>query len=108
MYEDVAISCFRYLGMKSLDEVDQMTIREYNLLMKALKLREVDRDYRIHQLAWLSTAAKAMKSAGKGKLRPVYTKFSQFFDYKKAVRQALGRKANSRFDGIGKILKGGK
>ena len=79
MYEDVAISCFRYLGMKSLDEVDRMTIREYRLLMKANNLKNIDRDYRVHQLAWLTNAARATKSAGKGKRRPVYAKFSQFF-----------------------------
>ena len=108
MYEDVAISCFRYLGMKSLDEVDQMTIREYRLLMKANNLKNIDRDYRVHQLAWLTNAARATKSAGKGKRRPVYAKFSQFFDYRNAVRQALGKKKRSRFDGIGHLLKGGR
>lgn len=108
MYEDVAISCFRYLGMKSLDEVDRITIREYRLLMKANNLKNVDRDYRVHQLAWLTNAARATKSAGKGKRCPVYAKFSQFFDYRNAVRQALRKKKRSRFDGIGHLLKGGR
>ena len=31
--------------MKSLDEVDRMTIREYRLLMKANNLKNIDRDY---------------------------------------------------------------
>ena len=91
--------------MKSLDEVDRMTIREYRLLMKANNLKNVDRDYRVHQLAWLTNAARATKSAGKGKKRPVYAKF---FDYRNAVRQALGKKKRSRFDGIGHLLKGGR
>lgn len=69
-----------------------MTIREYRLLMKANNLKNIDRDYRVHQLAWLTNAARATKSAGKGKRRPVYAKFSQFLITKMLSDRRLERR----------------
>lgn len=67
-------------------------MREYNLLMKGVRLREVDKDYRIHQQAFLNMAVTAKKPAGKGKSMPVYRRFSRFFDYEAAVAAVTGRK----------------
>lgn len=71
--------------------------------MKAVKLREIDKDYRNHLQAFLNFAVKATKKSGK---RPVYTKFEQFYDYKKKVEEAK-KKGNekSRFSGLSKFLK---
>lgn len=83
--------------------MDRLTIPEYELLMKAVKLREIDKDYRNHLQAFLNFAVKATKKSGK---RPVYTKFEQFYNYKKKVEEAM-KKGNekSRFSGLGKFLK---
>ena len=58
----MALSCFRFLGFTSFDQVDRLTIPEYNLLMKAVRLRQE-------------------KRVGKHKSRPVYRTFQKFYDY---------------------------
>lgn len=65
---------------------------EYELLIKAEKLKQVDLDYRCHLVAYLVKAASAEKPNGKNKTAPVYKNFRKFFDYKKAVRFALDGK----------------
>ncbi len=74
--------------------------------MEAVRLRQVDMDYRNHLQAFLSFAVRAEKKSGR-KTKPVYTRFKKFYDYKAAVQRARNSKAEkSRFDGIGKLLKG--
>jgi hypothetical protein len=99
------LNCFRYLDFKSFEEVDRLTIPEYKLLMEAVRLKQIDMDYRNHLQAFLNFAVKAEKKSGK-KTRPVYTKFKQFFDYEKAVEKVKNEK-KSRFSGIGELLNRG-
>ena len=54
--------------MKSFEEVNKLTIPEYNLLMKSVELRRVDEEYRLHLQAFLNFKAKAKKKAGICKL----------------------------------------
>lgn len=85
-----------------------MTIPEYNLLMEAVRLKQVDMDYRNHLQAFLNFAVKAEKKAGKGKSKPVYSKFKRFYDYEAEVEKVRNKgKEKSRFSGIGKFLKKG-
>jgi hypothetical protein len=96
------------LDFKSFAEVDRLTIPEYNLLMEAARLKETDKDYRNHLQAWLNFTVKAEKKAGKGKTKPVYTKFKQFYDYEKHLGKAKNDdNKKSRFSGIGELLKKG-
>ncbi|WP_239458359.1 hypothetical protein [Faecalicoccus pleomorphus] len=88
MYKMIALNCFRYLGFRSLDEVDQLTIPEYNLLMQAVELKAVDDAYLIHLQAFKNFEVQATKKSGKRR-RPVYDRFSKFFDYDRAVREVL-------------------
>lgn len=76
--------------------------------MEAVRLREVDKDYRNHLQAFLNFAVKAEKKTGKNKSKPVYSKFKRFYDYEKEVERAKNHgKEQSRFAGIGKLLKKG-
>lgn len=86
-----------------------MTIPEYELLMEAVRLKQVDKDYRNHLQAFLNFAVKAEKKVGKGKSRPVFGKFKQFYDYEKEIKK-VSSKSNekSRFSGIGRFLKRGE
>ena len=34
-YHDIAVVCFRYLGFKSFNEVDQLTLEEYSTLIRS-------------------------------------------------------------------------
>ena len=86
-----------------------MTIPEYHLLMEAAQLKQVDNDYRNHLQAFLNFAVKAEKKSGKGKTKPVYRKFKQFYDYEDEVQKITKKgKGKSRFSGIGKFLKKGE
>ncbi|TCS78539.1 hypothetical protein EDD59_11164 [Muricomes intestini] len=105
----MAITCFRYFGFKSLTEVDQLTIPEYELLIEAHSLRMVDEEYKRHEQAFLNYQVQAQKSAGKYKTKPVYDSFEKFFDYDKVLARVKKKekKPAERFAGIGKLLKKG-
>lgn len=87
--------------------MDRLTIPEYNLLMRAHELKEIDKDYRCHLEAFLNFAVKAEKKAGKNKSKPVYRKFKQFYDYEAEQKKVLNKEQKSRFSGIGKLLRKG-
>ncbi len=75
--------------------------------MEAAQLREVDKLYHIHQIAFQSFRVQAMKRAGKHRQRPVFSTFRKFFDYEKALRQASGKDApSSRFEALKNHLRG--
>lgn len=100
------MNCFRFLGLKSFAEVDRLTIPEYELLMKAARLREVDKSYRNHLQAFLNFVVKAEQKAGKNKTKPVYTTFRKFFNYEREIEKAIGTgKSQDRFSEIQKFLK---
>ncbi len=101
------MNCFRYLDFKSFEEVDRLTVAEYQLLMEAVRLKQVDLDYRNHLQAFLNYVVKAQKKTGKNKSKPVYSKFKKFYDYEKEIEKAKVKKSEkSRFSGIGKFLRG--
>ena len=103
------MNCFRYLDYKSFAEVDRLTIPEYELLMEAVRLKQVDMDYRNHLQAYLNFAVRAEKKAGKGKSKPVFSSFKKFFDYQKKLAEVQKKdKKKSRFAGIGKLLNKGE
>jgi hypothetical protein len=72
--------------------------------MEAVRLKQIDQNFWTHLQAWLTFAAKAEKKAGKGKTKPVYSKFKKFFDYDKELAQANGVN-EAKFSGVGKILR---
>lgn len=69
----------------------------------------LDESLHEHRQAFLNLAVQAQKKAGKGKTRPVYRTFRQFFNYDKELDELRGRKnqKKGRFSGIGKLLKKG-
>lgn len=102
-YERVAMTCFRYLDFKSLDQVNNITPYEYRLLMKSKELEMVDEEYRIHLQAYLNMSAQAKKRAGK-KVKPVYTTFNKFYNYQKSLDRVMGIKKKSKFDGLAQFI----
>jgi hypothetical protein len=75
--------------------------------MEAYRLKQVDMEYNAHLQAWLNFAVKATKKTGKGKSRPVYSKFKRFYDYEKRLEEIKKIGKESRFSGFGKFLKKG-
>ena len=64
--------------------------------MEAVRLKQVDLDYRNHLQAFLNFAVKAEKKAGKNKTKPVYTSFKKFYDYEKEIDKAKGKQHEKR------------
>lgn len=104
----MAVNCFRYLGFTSFDQVDQLTIAQYEVMMEALELRMLDQNLHEHRQAFLNFAVQAEKKVGKGKTKPVYRKFNQFFDYDGELDKLKKRRKKNRFAGIGKLLRKGE
>ena len=106
----MAKNCFRYFGFTSFEQVDQLTLAEYEIMMEALELRMLDESLHEHRQAFLNFVVKAEKKAGKGKTKPVYKRFRQFFDYEKELkkmRERKKKKRDPRFIGISKLLRKG-
>ena len=74
--------------------------------MQAVRLKQVDIDYRNHLQAFLNFAVKAEKKSGK-KSKPIYTRFKKFYNYEKEIEKARGKSGDNRFSGIGSLLKKG-
>lgn len=104
MYKEVAKNCFRYFGFTSFRQVDQLTLSEYEIMMEALELRMFDESLHEHRQAFLNFAVKAEKKAAKGKTKPVYRRFRQFFDFDKELGKIRNRRKPSRFAGTTKLL----
>lgn len=60
-----------------------MTLSEFTLKMEAYNLREVDRMEKIHVQAFLNQTVQA--TTGGKKPKPVYDKFSKFYDTQKEI-----------------------
>lgn len=80
------MNCFRYLGFTRLEEVETLTLYEYQLLMKAHRLKQVDQQHHMHQQAWLNRAAGATKQVGQKEVG-VYKTYKEFFDYEAQLKQ---------------------
>ena len=96
------------MDFKSFADVDRLTLDEYNLLMEAVRLKQVDKDYRNHLQAFLNFAVKAQRKTGKDKSKPVYSKFKRFYDYEAEIKKVTNKgNEKSKFAGIGKFFKKG-
>ena len=100
MYREVTENCFRYFGFTSFDQVNRLTLAEYEIMAEALELRMLDVSLHEHRQAFLNFAVKAEKKAGKGKTKPVYRRFQQFFDFDRELRKIKNRRKRHRFTGM--------
>ncbi|MGN7284341.1 hypothetical protein ACTHP3_05235 [Shouchella rhizosphaerae] len=85
-YNEIIINCFRYLGINSLYEAEILTLKEYQVRMKAYQLKRVDKEFEMHHQAWINNQVKATKEVGK-KPVPIYKTFKEFYDYEAQVKE---------------------
>lgn len=71
--------------MTNMQEIEQMTIIEYNLRMQAHSLSLVDQQLLMHEQAWTNRNVNAVNEDGTYQ----FTKFKDFFDYDKRVNAVL-------------------
>ena len=85
-----------------------ITIREYKLMMKAVRLHEVDISYRQHAQAFLNLLVRSQKKAGKNKAVYKYKTFRQFFDYDAEIKRAEEESNDKPEKGsiLGRVLNG--
>ena len=93
----MALNCFRFFGIRSLDEVDRLSIKEYEMLCEAEQYKQLDKQKDIALGAWLTFLATAKKKVGK-QLKPVYPTFESFFDYSKELKRMKGETVNELKD----------
>lgn len=86
MYNQVLRGCARYLGLTDPRVIGQMTVREYNEMMRAVAYKHVDEEFRLKVLAWDINQAGAMKSKAGGGTEPVFTTFQDFYDYDETIK----------------------
>ena len=77
--------------MRTFEEVDDMLLPEYHLLMKAYTLTKLDRERDIWLNAFATNVATGTKQVGK-KTVALYPKFKDLFDYDKYEKEILGTK----------------
>ncbi|ARD99478.1 prophage protein [Lactococcus lactis subsp. lactis] len=79
----------RYLGIANLRDIERMTISEYELRLKAYRLKRLDEQEFIYQQAWANWQVQSTKQQGKKQV-PVYSTFKKFFDKEKFENDILG------------------
>lgn len=77
--------------MNSMKEIDNMTIAEYRLRVRAKQERELKQEYDIHLAAYLNHVVQGTKTVGK-KTVPLYPKFKDFYDIDKRREEITGVK----------------
>lgn len=79
--------CFRYFNFSTFEQVDRLTFPQVEILSKVARLKEVDRQYLLHEQSYLNLLVKSTDYSGK---RYKYSNFDKFFDYEDALNKALG------------------
>ena len=79
------MNSFRFLGCRSIAEVNAMTIEEYEWRMFARKLSDVDEEQKRHHLAYLNVVAQSTDKNGK----PKFKEFVDFYDYEGRIKAVM-------------------
>ena len=82
----------RFFNDKDIDDINSMTVKEYDIYMEASRLRELDQLNLVHEAAMANQSAKATDKKGK----PLYRTYKDFFDFDKkerAIRKAFNGEA---------------
>lgn len=81
-----------------------MTIPEYELRLKAYRLKRLDEQELIYQQAWANWQVQSTKQQGKKQV-PIYSTFKKFFDKEKFENEILGIKnLDSKFNQDSKLI----
>lgn len=82
--------------------MDRLTIPEWRLLRKAIKLKEEEKDYRNHLQAFLNFKTKARKKSG----RTVFSTFKKLYDREARIREIMKKEEKTdRFAKVKQLLR---
>jgi len=82
------VSVLRYYPTYDIEDVKNLTLADYEVLMSATRLKGVDDMFNIHLQAWKNQEVQATKKVGRN-TKPYYTDFQSFFDYKKYEEEQI-------------------
>ncbi|WP_206193300.1 MULTISPECIES: hypothetical protein [Virgibacillus] len=63
-----------------------LTLGEYALRIRAFRLQQVDKEYKMYKQAWINHQVTLTKEQGKKQV-PIYKRFKDFFDYEKHLKE---------------------
>lgn len=92
----------RHFGY-SLQEAEEMTVREYSYMIHAFNLRRVDIERDMHYQAFLNHSVTATKHQGK-KTVPVYRKFTDFYDYEERIKELTAPKIDTNKANLARLI----
>lgn len=87
------VTGLRLFSLTTVDEIGQLTLNEYDLLLEAAQLRNIDQERLIHIQAWANQMVQATDRSGK---RAKFRKFKDFYDDEKIIRKITLQHANGR------------
>ena len=79
----------RYCDIYDPEKLGNITLNQYSLMMKAVNLKRVDREFEIHLQSWTNNQVKATKKTGKT-TKPYYKTFDEFYDYRNRIDEVKG------------------
>lgn len=78
----------RYYPNMTVLEARRTTIADFEVLIKAKKLANIDKKFELSMQAWLNQQVQATKKNGKNYV-PYYKTFKDFFDYAGTLEKAM-------------------
>ena len=88
LYKDICYICFRYLGYTTFEQVDRLTMAEFNLSCRCISENLEEIEYDRHWRAYLNMAAQSVVVSRNGKSqRMKYPNFKSFYDREKVKKQ---------------------
>jgi len=95
----------RYCEIFDPVKLGRVTLRQYYLMMQAIRLQLIDKQQDLHMQAWLNMQVKATKQRGK-KTVPYFKTFGDFFKHpdKENPRKKGRLGQEQRYDAIKEIL----
>ena len=72
--------------------------------MKAYNLERVEKEYEMHQQAWLNQIVQAQEKVGK-EYKPLYKSFDEFYDYEERKKEVVKPKpkVDKRYNHLVKV-----
>ena len=93
----------RYCDIYDPVKLGRITLTQYYLMMKAIRLKLVDKQRDLHIQAWLNTQVKATKQRGK-KTVPYFKTFGDFFKEPDDLTVKKKVKEDKKYDEVKQLL----
>jgi len=103
--DDIKIEIMRYCKIYDPIKLGRITLKQYFLMIKAIRLQLIDKERDLHAQAWLNVQAKATKQRGK-KTVPYFKTFNEFFKHpdEKKTSKKTNAENNRKYDEVKQML----